>query len=396
MGFSRCSSLLLAALALIPAAHAQSTYRLTRIGDESFSPAIEDINEKNELVGSIIGDDDERRAILLRDGLVIELGDLMGGASPDAVAVAINDLTQITGTSAVQNADGNFGNRGFLWNAGEIRDLGTSVEVVALDINNRGQVVGVSTRGPFLWEEGRTTFLEFLPECPTPNGVAVAINENEVIVGQSQSFVGLRAVMWRDGEIMVLEPTIPLQSGEAVDVNDQNDVVGFYTNPGPQNFTTFLWRDTGVTVLPQLDGPDANASIPASINNLRQIVGRTEFATGQVLATLWQDNAVFDLNELVRDDDPAKPFVKLESASRITDSGFIVAIGLDARDDQPSPRYFLLTPAGTRSAIAPPAPPSSPSPSSSDADSGGGAVDLLSLLLLILGLSSVARSQRAR
>jgi hypothetical protein len=92
---------------------------------------------------------------------------------------------------------------------------------------------------------------------------------------------------------------------------------------------------------------------------------------------------------LISLDDPLRPFVKLGLAFRITDSGLFVASGADPREAEPSTTY-LLTPTGV------PAPAASPPPSSSDTDSGGGAVDLLSLLLLTLGLSSFARSQRVR
>jgi hypothetical protein len=106
-------------------------------------------------------------------------------------------------------------------------------------------------------------------------------------------------------------------------------------------------------------------------------------------ATLWQAGAVVDLNTLISADDPLKPCVALSVATKITDSGLILAGGVDFCDG--FERSYLLTPTGV------PAPAASPPPSSSsDTGSGGGAVDLLSLLLLILGLSSFARSQRER
>ena len=388
MSASRWSSLLLAAFALSPAAHAQTTfdtYRLTYIAETFgiFEPSIHDINEKGEMVGIFRSRRDTGEpagAILLRDGIVIDLGNLMGGAHPSPNV--INDLTQIVGTTSLLQG----GSRMFLWEAGQMRDLGMP-NSGALDINNRGQFVGISFDGnvnrPFLWEAGRTTFLELLP-CPnTPSGAARAINENGVIVGQSAGPVVVRAVMWRDGEVMVLQPTFPMESGDAVDVNDRGEaiVIGQHTS--------FLWREDGVTVLPTLDLPDARPAIPASINNEGQIVGFTLFNSGPVTerATLWQEGAVVDLNALVSDDDPLKPFVTLNIAKKITDSGLIVAFGRDSRDPLQG-AYYLLTPTGVSSTAA------SPPPSSSD--SGGGAVDLLSLLLLILGLSCFARSQRVR
>jgi uncharacterized membrane protein len=404
MGFSRWSFLLLAALALNPAAHAQTTfdtYRLTHIGEETFgiaNPVVAGINEKGEMAAATQFPEPQR-ALLLRDGMVIELGDLMGGASPDAYATAINDLTQITGVSAFPDATG-FTSRGFLWEAGQIRNLGPDV-VSAEDINNRGQIVGhaVTESGravPILWEGGRTTFLEPLP-CPSGAfGVARAINENGVIVGASAGSGGTRAVMWRNGEVMVLAPTFPRpfprEDGEAVDVNDRNEAIGSYRpQMEPENTTSFLWSEGGVTVLPPLDRPEGNeAALAGSINNEGQILGATFYGSGATVATLWQEGAVVDLNALISDDDPLKPFVTLTSAGHGTESGVILASGQDSRDPEVAQKYYLLTPTGASSVVTASPPPSS------DADSGGGAVDLLSLLLLILGLSSLARCQRGR
>jgi uncharacterized membrane protein len=405
MSALRWSSLFLAAFALSSAAHAQTTfdtYRLTRIGVETFGivdPVVSDINENGEMSATTQDDPTgPERALLLRDGMVIELGDLMGGASPITHARAINDLTQITGTTIV-NSEG----RGFLWEAGVMRDLGIERLGGVDDINNRGQIVGnaVSESGsavPILWEDGRTTFLEPLP-CPGSQfGVARAINENGVIVGQSAGSVGTRAVMWRNGEVMVLPPTgatVPLEDGEALDVNDRDEAVGRYARIGEEFDIapiSFLWSEEGVTVLPPLDRPEGSeAAIAVSINNQGQVVGITRFGSGATLATLWQEGAVVELNALISDDDPLKPFVTLAFASKITESGLIIASGQDSREPPMGNVTYLLTPTGASITAA-----SLPPSSSSDTESGGGAVDLLSLLLLVLGVSSFARSQRAR
>lgn len=398
------------------------TYRLTRI-DETFGLAfvsVSDINEKGEMVGLTGsgpgGPAEPRRAVLLRGGMVVELGDLMGGASPQTIPIAINDLTQITGVSSVPDPSGLVGSRGFLWDAGQIQDLGIDPDVFAADINNRGQIVGTQSLDlfnvkPFVWEAGRTTSPES-PSCPpiTITGTASAINENGLIVGTRAG----NAVMWRNGEVIAQE------SGQPVDVNNRDEVIGFRFTPEqnepveiPEEYTSFLWNEGGLTMLPPLVGNPFVQTHAQSINNEGQIVGYTRvnpnFGSSPPpewvaleRATLWQEGAVVDLNTLISDDDPLKPFVALNVATRITDSGLIVAVGLDLRDGFEHP--YLLTPTGVSfTAVSPP--PSSPDtdsgggttaslpPSSSDTDSGGGAVDLLSLLLLILGLSSFFRSQ---
>jgi hypothetical protein len=114
-----------------------TTYRLTRIGDAVFEqsgvrPTIHDINENGELAGSsplVAGG--PVRALLLSNDMVTDLGDLTGGASPNSLALAINDLTQVTGTNQVQGGSGIQLARGFLWEGGQIRDL--DVDGIPLD-----------------------------------------------------------------------------------------------------------------------------------------------------------------------------------------------------------------------------------------------------------------------
>ncbi len=429
MRYPRYLQLLPLALALSTAAHAQTsfeTYRLTRLDNISgASVGINDINEQGEMVGFQF-DQGRTRGVLLRDGMVIDLGDLMGGASMQTIAVAINELTQITGHSTVPDPSGQrVGlSRGFLWEAGQIRDLGIDPNVrpgdignvLPSDINDRGEIVGTTTAvstenvfssRPFLWKAGRTTFLE-LPACPTPNGSALAINENGVIVGSLE----FRAAIWRSGEVMVLEPTQPLAFGEAVDVNDRDEVIGNYFTPEinepveiDEINMAFLWHDGGVVVLPPGQGVHPFA---VSINNAGQVVGHTTLSRLSTpdpgpptfeRATLWQDGVAADLTDLISDDDPGRGFVTLRFAFRIFDSGVIVVNGQDSRDA--SQASYFLTPTGVSVPVAsPPAP--SPPPSSTDTDgasgtdSGGGAVDLLSLVFLMLGLSSFVRSQSRR
>jgi uncharacterized membrane protein len=384
-----------------------TTYRLTRIGDEVFNrsgvrPTIHDINENGEMVGSApLGPEGENRALLLSNETVIELRGLIGGSSPSAYPSAINNLTQITGTNEIYGASGDLVTRGVLWEGGQITDLGVDQIPLAstLDINDRGQIVGVSIspehiERPFLWQAGSTSFLETeTPACPVNlGGSAQAINNNGVIVGSLSS----RAVMWQadGGGITPLESPFVQEVSAAVDVNDRGQVIGF--GGDDTTSTAFLWQADEVTVLLPLDYPQTFGAIPASINNLGQIVGLTRLGTS-TLATLWRGSAVLDLNTLVSDDDPAKGFVTLDSATEITDSGLIVASGTDSRltAGQGPQAYYLLTPTG----IAPASAAAVPSPSTSSpppSEKGGGAIDWLSLLLLITVLSANAAYARSR
>ncbi|MGH8236675.1 MAG: hypothetical protein ACREXP_06580 [Steroidobacteraceae bacterium] len=65
-----------------------------------------------------------------------------------------------------------------------------------------------------------------------------------------------------------------------------------------------------------------------------------EFAE-ETTATVWVDNAVFDLNQLVDPNDPLESTVTLLFARAINDRGQIVA---GARAADFSIEYYLLTP----------------------------------------------------
>jgi uncharacterized membrane protein len=399
----------------VPGEPGITTYRLTLIGDVFFNPDVRDINENGEMVGTVLSETEPSRAILLRNDMVIELGDLAGGAAPSASAAAINDLTQITGSNTIQDASGNLVDRGFLWEGGQIRDLGVPGATPS-DINNRGQIVGTTVGAdnivrPFLWEAGQTTLLETLDQLQCPGSRfrvdAIQINNNGVVVGYSQSPAGFRAVIWQNGEIMTLDPPIPMAHGGARDVNDQGDVIGTYSSSetahprcmlcSGRGAKSFLWQTGGdVTELLPLEraGPDA-AALVSRINNQGQIVGDTHtFSVSQpngTIATLWQDGAVRELNELISDDDPLKAEgVNLFSAIEINDAGVILARGLEIGLGC----TYVLTPTGipASSAAVPPPSVSSPPPS----DNGGGAVDRVSLLLLVIVVSASAACARRR
>ena len=127
-------------------------------------------------------------AVLWKNGKTIDLGNL-GGVYKNPFA--INDLTQVTGTSDIA---GDLTSHAFLWQNGVMKDLGTlpgDYYSVGYSINNRGQVVGQSCDASynncraFLWQNGKMTDLNTLIPSPSPLYLylAATIDDVGVIVG---------------------------------------------------------------------------------------------------------------------------------------------------------------------------------------------------------------------
>jgi probable HAF family extracellular repeat protein len=124
-----------------------------------------------------------------------DLGTLSGGNY--SVAWDVNNRGQVVGWSDTA-ASGEA--RAFLWEDGEVTDLGTlgGIYSAANGINNRGQVVGSSESHAVLWEDGRMTDLGTLPGGEfESHHVAEDINARGQVVGRSPTASGVsHAVLW--------------------------------------------------------------------------------------------------------------------------------------------------------------------------------------------------------
>ena len=156
--------------------------------------------------------------------------------------MAINERGQVVGESDIKAQD-EFGydlSHAFLWQNGAMRDLGTlgGPESTAYAINEQGQVVGESDikrrtkdgytiKHAFLWQNGGMTDIGAFKRAPgdrlglPPESLAFAINERGQILGSSDygSFV------WQQGKRRMIG-TLGGRESDADALSDRGEVVG--------------------------------------------------------------------------------------------------------------------------------------------------------------------------
>ncbi|MGA8440735.1 MAG: hypothetical protein WB714_21090 [Candidatus Sulfotelmatobacter sp.] len=299
-------------------------------------------------------------AVLWQDGHVINLGTLDGGY--ESVANAVNDWGQVVGPAlnTVPDPYSMLGlgtqTRGFLWENGVMRDLGTlgGPDAFAIYINDRGEVAGqsytnstpnpvldgcggyttnVPTQDPFLWKNGKMMDLGTLGgTCGSANG----LNQRGEVVGQSdvagdQSF---HAFLWRHGKIQDLG-TFGGSYSSAIWLNDSGEIVGSSTLPGDQVLHAFFWKDGVMTDIGALNQFPCSAAL--AINSSSQVVGTVNDCISAEHAFLWDQGRLIDLNAFV----PPDSGLVLEEADFINDRGEIIGFALLPNGDE---HAFLLIP----------------------------------------------------
>ncbi len=230
-----------------------------------------------------------------------ELGTL-GGSSTGVTA--INDADQTVGYSWLSD---DYLTHAFLFENGTMKDLGVPdpsfASSEAWDINNSGQVVGVTGKYPHF---------------------ALQL----ITFGRSSDD---RAFVYADGSMKNLgeafrkyvPPDAAMGYSIAYGISDRGHVVGQFKN-GPQTYSAFLYFRGQVTLITTYFTPDlfsSPATAGRSVNSSGVVVGET-----RGFASMYSQGALYDLNELVVEGDNAGG-LKLTSASDINDEGEIVGWG---------------------------------------------------------------------
>ncbi|HEX5033185.1 MAG TPA: hypothetical protein VFW62_01780, partial [bacterium] len=152
-------------------------------------------------------------------------------------ATAVNDQGQVVGSTSTEDSP----SRAFLWDEDEgMRDLGAlsgsyKGQSDAVDINNRGEVLGNSGGRAFLYANG---VMRDLDET-LPFSEAIAIND----AGQVLLRIAGRPYLWHNGKKKLLEPLPGDFAATPISLNNRGQVVGesYGACPGSCSIRPVLW-----------------------------------------------------------------------------------------------------------------------------------------------------------
>jgi probable HAF family extracellular repeat protein len=325
-------------------AHAQETYRMTKIEGLTFFGGL---NNNGVVVGATQAANGAQHAAIWQRGQLTDIHDRIDSNAVESDLRDVNDKLDMVGTFV----DPNF--RGFLLSGRrltEIKPLPGDEFLFATHINERKQVLGGSHDSDtglsrqFVWDRGRFTILEGL-DGKTFSIEPVEIADSGIVAGTDSR--AQRAVTWQNGTVMDIGGLPGSFSNQSGAINDVGQIAGqsVMTDPNvfPQQVTAFVWQAGVATALPSLFS-GLSASNTFGINNHGVVVGDSLVDRGggtEEIATVWVDNAVFDLNQLIDPNDPLKSTVTLLSGNAINDRGQIVAAAFGANF---ALEYYLLTP----------------------------------------------------
>ena len=230
---------------------------------------------------------------------------------------------------------------GFIWQNGVITPLATlggNNSWANGGLNNRGQAVGVAENAtldpscatpglegrPVIWEKGA---VQELPTFPgDEDGTALSINDRGQVVGVSTDCGALptifHAVLWRNGTVIDLGSLGGTLNNVAQGINNAGQVVGFSDLPGDTSSHAFLWTDRdGMRDLGTFGG--LPTSLAFGINEEGQVVGMSCDVSFDCSAFLWQDGAMTELNTLLPQGSPWNLIV----GTSINARGEIVGVG---------------------------------------------------------------------
>lgn len=230
----------------------------------------------NGLTGGLV----DSHAALWRSNTLQLLPQLAPGAL--AEAFGLNARAQLVGIAL----DGDTLSRPALWDPGQIHDLGTlpgDAEGLARAINNRGLIVGNSgsfgARRAVTWDRAGIHALPAVQDQMESR--ALAVNEQAIITGWWRDMAGNRhAVLFQGGVIVPLPDDGVDAQTLAVAVNNRGVAAGFTQDEFDNPLRLVLWDHGHFVDLSALIPPEAGWSgmFPYAINDQGRIVGDGDHA----------------------------------------------------------------------------------------------------------------------
>ena len=183
-----------------------------------------------------------------------------------------------------------------LWQNGTVQDLGTlgdGLDSIAIFVNERGQVAGMSytntipnpefgipTVDPFFWENGQMIDIGTLGGTygtlgPTGDLAGVGGLNNRGQVAGTSNLAGDQAehaFLWERGSLLDLG-TLGGDISIAGWIDDSGQVVGAATTEGNETLRAFRWKNGQMTNLGSLDGDVC--SLAFGSNSKGQVVGNS-------------------------------------------------------------------------------------------------------------------------
>ncbi len=230
----------------------------------------------------------------------------------------------------------------------------------AYAINNRGQIAGTSdtlyddgtgnfytTSHAFVYDNGVLTDLGTIPDL---NGVANAantttaygINDAGDVVGYGDTQVANLATeslafLYHNGQFSSLGTLNDTISSYATGINNEGLIIGASTyQPGNFDMHAFVHSGTGLLTPGDDIGTFGGANSYAFyINDMGQVIGAAEDASGASLPFLYQNHTLYNINDLL----PASAGLTVSAVFGISSDGRILGYGTNASGQG---SYFVL------------------------------------------------------
>lgn len=293
-----------------------------------------DINDLGQIVGYSENVTGQQRSVLWNNNGKID-ADWTGNGGFN-YAASINNVGQVAcSTDLMSHVSGRCP---YLWEDGNITYIGQCGGTgYVTAINDVGQVAGWDTNYPFVWKDGVTTPLSEIDSNIGANQ-ALDINNRGQIVGYSltsKKILKTHAVLWQNGKLKVLAKLPGGNNSVAMGINKHGQVVGWSDSLGSTK-QAVLWENGTIKNLGTFDG---NATKATDISARGTVVGYSftiDFKENPQHAFVWKNGIMRDLNKLL----PANSGWELNSAQAINNRGQIVGEGKFNGQQ----RAYLLTP----------------------------------------------------